>query len=212
MVLLGEALALAVALSLDGFVASFAYGSNHIRMPWQSVLVVDGVCCGAIGLFLWLGSLGRPFLPVGQTDALYCGILLVLGGAKLLDGIIKSAIKRHGSLQKSMGFSVSSLRFVLYVYAQPVAADVDGSKTISPVEALSLALALSADGMAVGFGAALGQASAPMVVACSLVVNAAALVAGCWLGNRAAQHLRFNVSWLSGVVLIVLALMRLVSL
>lgn len=212
MVLLAEAMALAVALSLDGFVASFAYGSNRIRMPWQSILVVDGVCCGAIGLFLLLGSWGRPYLPTGLTDVLYCGILLVLGGAKLLDSLIKSAIKKHGGLKKSMGFSVSSLRFVLYVYAEPAAADVDDSKTISPVEALSLALALSVDGMAVGFGAALGQASAPLVIACSLAANAAALVAGCWLGNRAAQHLRFNLSWLSGGVLILLAVGRMLSL
>lgn len=210
MIVLLEAVALAAALSLDGFVASFAYGSNRIRMPWQSVLVVDLVCSTVIGLFLWLGALGRPFLPGWLTHVLYCGILLALGLAKLLDSIIKTAIRRCGGLHRSMGFSVSSLKFVLYVYAEPAAADRDGSKIISPGEALSLALALSLDGMAVGFGAALGNVSGMAVFVCSLVTNALALVSGCWLGNRAAAKLPFNVSWVSGVVLVLLAVSKMV--
>lgn len=98
-----------------------------------------------------------------------------------------------------------NFRFVLSVYADPENADTDDSRSISPKEALSLAAALSLDGAAAGFGAALGSAEPAAVFFASLIIGAGAVFGGFFLGNLTASRLRFPVSWLSGTILIALA-------
>ena len=84
-----------------------------------------------------------------------------------------------------------NFRFVLSVYADPENADTDDSRSISPKEALSLATALSLDGAAAGFGAALGQFAKPAAVFfASLIIGAGAVFGGFFLGNLTAARLR----------------------
>lgn len=82
-----------------------------------------------------------------------------------------------------------NFRFVLRLYADPEMADQDCSKTISPGEALSLAAALSLDGLAVGFGAALGEVNAWAVILCSLATNMLAVMAApFWATELPGKH------------------------
>lgn len=205
-----EAVILASSLSLDAFFASFAYGSNKIKIPFSSAMIINAVCSGILGISLILGSLIRPWLSPGISSCICFLILFAIGMIKLLDNITKAFIRKHGELSKDIRFSLLNFRFVLNVYADPEKADADLSKSISPAEAFSLAIALSLDGMAVGFGAALGEVNGPAVFLSSLITGAAAVLLGSLLGNKIAARLRFNVSWLSGVILIILAIRKMV--
>ncbi len=60
-----------------------------------------------------------------------------------------------------------------------------------------------------GTGAAMGDVNDLAAVGATLVINALAILAGAWLGNRAAGKLPFPVSWLGGVILIVIAVLKL---
>jgi len=200
-----EAAAIAAALSMDAFVAGFAYGARQIRMPQRSIMLINLICSAIVGLSLGLGSLVAGFLPAGLQRGLCFGLLFVLGLVKLLDGIVRAAIRRYGSLDGKLDFSLFSLRFVLHVYADPAAVDLDHSKSISPAEAASLALALSLDGAAAGFGAALGQASVPAVVIASLIANQLTLLLGSWLGERLSRRFNMSLGWLGGAILLLLA-------
>lgn len=204
-----EAAAIAAALSVDAFVAGFAYGTRQIRFSRCSVLVINLICSAIVGLSLGLGSLAAMFIPTGVQRGLCFGLLFALGLIKLLDGITRAAIRRYGNLDGRLDFSLFSLRFVLHVYADPAAVDLDHSKTISVTEAASLALALSLDGAAVGFGAAMGQASIPAVVTASLIANQIMLLSGSWLGEKLSRRLHMSLSWLGGVILLLLAFSKL---
>lgn len=133
----------------------------------------------------------------------------LLGVAKLCDSAIKTLIRRHKRMHRQVSFSVFSLKFILDVYADPEKADRDGSRVLSPAEAASLAVALSLDGLAVGFGAALMQVNVLIVMLFSLAVGMLAVRLGGKIGNRAAQKLSFDLSWFSGALLIVLAILKL---
>lgn len=208
-IILLEAAILASSLSLDAFIASFAYGSNRIKIPFSSVLVIDLVCGGILGASLFLGTLLRPYLSPGVSNLVCFLILFAIGVVKLLDNLTKTLIRKHGGLSKDIRFSLLNLRFVLNVYADPEKADADCSKSISFAEAVSLSIALSLDGMAVGFGAALGDVNSAAVFLASLLTNAAAVLLGAHIGNRVASSLRFHVTWLSGAILIVMAVLKL---
>lgn len=203
--MIAEALALALAVSLDTFAASFAYGGERIRIPKISVGIISLLCSAVLGLSLLAGAAVKQYIPEWLTTALCFGILFLLGVEKLLDSATKSLIRRHHSIEKQLNFSLFNFSFVLRLYADPQEADLDHSKTISPMEAASLAVALSLDGLAVGFGAAMGNAAPVMVFICSLCTNTAAVLIGAAAGNRMAQKLPFDCSWLGGVILILLA-------
>ena len=204
-----EALVLASSLSLDAFVAGFGYGSGKIKIPMLSVQIINVICSSILGLSLLAGSVIRPWLPPGLTTAVCFTILLVLGIVKLLDSVTKSIIRKYSNLNKELRFSLFNFKFILHLYANPEEADVDDSRTISPSEAVSLAVSLSLDGLGVGFGAALGDVNGWAVVICSLVTGVLAILLGCFLGGKVARKIPFNLSWLSGVILIVLAVMKL---
>lgn len=114
-----ETMLLAAALSVDSFIASFAYGTGKIKIPFVSVFI--------------------------------------FGLIKLFDSSIKSFIRKHKGIRKQLRFSMFSLNFILNIYADPEDADTDSSRDLSPREAVSLAIALSLDGLAVGFGAGLAN-------------------------------------------------------
>lgn len=114
-----ETMLLAAALSVDSFIASFAYGTGKIKIPFVSVFI--------------------------------------FGLIKLFDSSIKSFIRKHKGIRKQLKFSMFSLNFNLNIYADPEDADTDSSRDLSPREAVSLAIALSLDGLAVGFGAGLAN-------------------------------------------------------
>lgn len=203
-----EAVILACTLSADAFLASFAYGSNKIKIPVPTVLIISFVSSGILGIFLFIGGVVRPFLPPEVCSVLCFVVLFLLGMTKILDNLMKSIIRRVGRRSPNIHFSFFHLRFILSVYADPELVDVDRSKSISPMEACSLAIALSLDGMAAGFGAALGDVSGFAVFFASFATNAVGVVLGDIIGNRVSSCLRFNISWLSGAVLIVLAVLK----
>ena len=93
--------------------------------------------------------------------------------------------------------------------ADPPEADRDASNTLSSAEAASLAVAMSLDGLAVGFGAGMGNASPVLVLLFSLLLTAAAVMGGSALGNRVAARLRHDLSWVGGALLLLLAAIKL---
>lgn len=204
-----EAGFLASALSIDAFAASFAYGSNKIKIPFLSAQIINLICTAILGLSLFIGTLVKQLIPSWLTTAICFTLLLVLGLIKLLDSLTKTIIRKYNVPHKELHFSLCNFRFVLSIYADPEKADRDCSKTISPAEAASLAVALSLDGLAVGFGAALGNINAWAVILWSLLTNTAAILLGALLGNKLAQKLSFNLSWISGAILILLAVNKL---
>lgn len=204
-----EALLLVAALSVDAFTASFAYGTDKIRIPAASVVVISGICSGILAVSLFVGKGVAAWVPGWVTGYICFGILLALGLIKLFDSSIKSIIRKRDHFSKEIRFSMFSLNLILHIYADPQDADLDSSRRLSPKEAATLALALSLDGLAAGFGAGLASVNPFLAVAFSLIVGALAIVLGSFLGNRLAEHISVDLSWVSGAMLIVLAFLKL---
>ena len=204
-----EALLIVTALSIDAFVSGFAYGANKIKIPLSSVTVINIICSGILALSLLLGGLLHSCLPPQLTTSICFLLLLCLGVTKIFDSAIKTLIRRHRTFQKNIHFSAFHLGFILNIYANPEDADRDHSRVLSPLEATYLAIALSLDGLAVGFSAGITNTSPVLVIAFSLILTCVAIGLGCWLGNKFTQKLQFDFTWLSGVLLIFLAIMKL---
>ncbi|MDD5936562.1 MAG: manganese efflux pump [Clostridiales bacterium] len=201
--------ALAFALSIDALAAAFAYGNSKVRINWNSALIVGSICSGLLGISLLLGSIVNPYLRPEFNKILCFAILLILGIIKLFEFAIKAWIRKKKVIKSSIGFSFASLHFILNIYADPIEADIDLSKSLSPGEAISLAFALSMDGLAAGFGFSLAGGPAWPAVVTSLLFGVSAIKLGEYLGRKLALKTELDLSWISGAILILLAILKL---
>lgn len=202
-----EAVIFITALSTDAFIASLAYGSNKIKIPFPSLQVIAAICTGVLTVSLLLGTCLSTYLSEGVLKVISFTILLLMGIMKLMDNIIKSIIDKH-TINKEIKFSLFNLNFILNVYANPKEADSDQSKTLSPKEAVSLALALSIDSLIAGVGAALGDVNIVIMIVSSFLLSMASVKAGEFIGYRISEKSPFQLSWLSGILLIFLAIFK----
>lgn len=207
--LLIESIILVTALSLDAFVASFAYGTNKIKIPLLSALILTFICSLTLTISLILGNIIRPYLPESLTHIICFIILFILGITKLFDSSIKAYIRKKKTLNKRITFKALNLHFILNIYADPRIADKDDSRTLSLSEAISLALALSIDGLAVGLGAALANVNSIMIVVISILIGMIAVMGGSLLGEKVSNKINLDLSWLSGILLVILGFMKL---
>ena len=204
-----SAAAVAISISIDAFAASFAYGCKKIRIPMQSAFIINVICTITIGTSFLFGSLIVHYISERIAAGAAFSILLILGIVKLFDSITKSIIRKYTQFNKEIKTSVFNFKLVMRLYADPEVADVDVSKSISPREAVILAISLSLDGFAVGLSAAMIGINVWILVAFTLITGFAAILLGGLLGAKAADKLRFNISWLAGILLIGLAIIQL---
>lgn len=200
---------LITALSLDAFAASFVYGTDNVKIPAVSVAVISGLSTGILLFFLLLGKWFGALIPPDVTAVLSFLLLFLLGLVKLFDSTLKSLIRRSKSSSKKLCFSISDVNFILTVYADPATANREDIAILSPFEALSLGIALSLDSAAAGFGAGMMVLHLPATILLSLILNTAAVLLGSWLGRVIVKRSNLELSWLSGLLLILLACSKL---
>ena len=205
-----ESILLVFALSIDAFVASFAYGTGKIKMPFNTVVIISAICSVMLGASVYIGYIIRPLIP-GEIISIVCFmILLTIGIISLCDSSIKAYIRKRRSLDKEIAFSAMNLKFILHIYADPQAADVDESRALSAKEAVSLSVALSLDGLAAGFGAGFSSINPIGIIIISFVSGIMAVLSGSFAGNKTARKTSLNLSWVSGALLIMLAVSKLI--
>lgn len=204
-----DAILLVSALSMDAFVASFAYGTSKIKIPFKSAMTINLVCSSILAIALFMGSIISKYIPSVFTTSICVTVLLMLGLTKLFDSTLKAILNKSGTLSRDVSFKLFDFRFFLRVCLDSTEADIDHSYELSPKESVSLSVALSLDGLAAGFSTGLMVTNYIQIILFSLAINIVAVLLGCAIGNKVAQKSELNLSWLSGATLILLAFLKL---
>lgn len=205
-----ETLLLVFVLSLDAFVASVAYGTNRIKIPFLSISIISTICSGLLAVSLFLGSIVRNIIPGKIAISISFVILLLLGVYYLFEGLIKTYLKKNPSSNKRIKLRLLNLHLILDIYLDETKADFDDSKNLNSKEALYLAVALSIDSLAVGFANSLGDIDYIFTILLSFLAGIISVVSGLFIGRRLVNTIKVDLSWLSGVILIALAILKLV--
>lgn len=204
-----ESFLLVISLCVDALVAGFAYGTNKIKIPFLSGAVLTCISTLFLIISLSIGSFIKDLIPIGITPFICFTILLLLGVVKLFEGLIKGFLTKTALSPHNIEFTLFDFKLIFNVYTDATLADVDHSKVLSTKEAIYLGIALSLDSLAVGFGAGFTVIHFYEVVLLSLILNALALLIGGFLGKRWADKLYTDLSWVSGIILILLAVLKL---
>lgn len=178
-----SALILAVIVSMDTLATGFVYGASNIEVPLWHVVVIDIICSMSIGIALFIGYIAGHYISPAITRYIGVGILAFIGAYKLGQYFINQT---NGIKQNTYQIKWS--------------------------ETITLAIMLSFDGFAVGIGAAIYNASLAfclLAIVFSLIADIVFFTIGHKAGSKITQKTRFDLSWLSGVVLIILGAIKL---
>lgn len=206
-----ESLLLVSSLCIDSFVASIAYGTSKIHIPHISKIIINLVCTITLACSLLIGSILKSFLPSNLPVILGFFLLMLLGIYRLFESIFKSYISKYSRSDKPLTFKIFDFKFILQVYADEIKADFDNSKSLNIKESFYLGLALSLDSLAVGIGSSLCNVNYFEVLILCFIIGLISVSFGSFLGKKFAQRLNLNLSWLSGALLILLAILRILK-
>ncbi len=205
-----ESILLVISLCIDACAASFAYGTNKIKIPVTSGIILTGISTLFLAFSIGIGSIIKGFIPVHLTTAICFCILFLLGFMRLFEGLLKSYLNKKAVSPENIELSLLNFKLVLNVYMDATLADVDQSKSLSTKEAIYLGIALSLDSLIIGFGVALATINLMQIILLCIVLNSLAIFLGAMVGNICAKKANVDLSWLSGVILILLAFFKLV--
>ena len=203
-----QSLLLVLSLCLDTFVASVAYGTDKIKIPFYSSIIINLICSLFLGISLFLSNILKDFIPINIASSLSFLLLLSLGIYRIFEVFFKKYIRKFSDKDMPLTFKVFDFKFVLQIYADEIKADYDKSKLLTAKEAFYLAVALSLDSLAVGFDSGLGYINYIQVILLCFLVGIVCISLGSYLGRHFANIININISWVSGVLLIILAAIR----
>lgn len=204
-----ESLLLVVSLCIDACVASFAYGTNKIKISFASGAMLTAISTFFLAISLFLGTAIKSLIPPSLTTAICIIILLFLGVGRLFEGVLKNFLSRKALDPNHIKFNLFDFTLVLHVYTDATLADLDHSKSLSLKESIYLGVALSFDSLIVGLGIALSSINIPQILIFCILVNSLAIYTGSLLGQKVSESSNLDFSWLSGLILILLALSKL---
>lgn len=145
-------------------------------------------------------------MSVRTASLLGGGVLVVMGW--LCDGLLKNVLKKCCERENAWVFRIKNLRIFLQVCVDSTCADFNRSQSLSVSEAVSLAAALSVDGLAAGFGAGMMQQNHWLLLALSLGINLLAVKGGWRLGSRFCTRFERDISWSAGLLLILMGCLK----
>lgn len=193
------------AVSLDSLTAGFSYGTKKVRIEFLSLLILACVPSVFITAAGSIASLIGRFFPAGVLPVVSFSILFFIGSAKLLESLLRRLAEKRPGLIGNRGYKFKQMHIIFTVYISPEEANQTDLQVLSAREAWLLSLALSLDSVLAGM-AFTADAVPPLTLLLSAVLfHLLLFLAGYALGRILSHILRIDLSWLSGLCLLLLA-------
>ncbi len=198
---------LVIAICIDAFTTSITYGIGGIKIPTISALIISFMGTVFLTVSLFFAKVISGYISPQLCITLSVSLLILIGVTNLFQNTIKAYLRKNK--KKNVRFSLFNISFVIDIFLDETKADIDNSKTLSAMEALMLGFALSVDSLATGFCAGLSVVSIPEAIALCFLIGFLAVSLGCFIGEKVSKRTKVDLSWLSGVTLIILAVSKL---
>lgn len=203
-----ESLFTVMAICLDSLAIGIAYGMKNIRIPKKSLLMLNIVCTFFLSVSMILGNVIKSILPEYSTSFISFIILFVLGIFFLMESFIGYMIRKNKN-KKKIEIKISNIKIIIDVIVDCTKADMNSSGDIDIKESIYLGTALSLDALGIGFGSAIGDIKFVETIIFSFVFNIFVILLGLYLGRKLISKYKLDFSWVSGLILIFLAISKL---
>lgn len=201
-----ESLFIVVAICIDSLAIGIAYGMKKIKIPAKSLLMINVVCTGVLSVAMFLGNIVKKVLPGNIPSIISFLILLFIGMYFFVEGVVNYFEKNE---KKKFEIKFSNVKIIIDVVVDCTKADMNNSGDIDLKEGFYLGMALSLDALGIGFGTAMGSINYIQVLILSFIFNMMIILLGLYLGKKLVSKFKIQLSWISGLILIFLALCKL---
>ncbi len=194
------------AVCCDSFAAAISYGAAKIRIPFLSALIISLSGAATLSVGLILSSVLKGGFKPETAVIISAGLLTAIGFIGVIKGLAGLMMKKR-ALKKTLDGI-----YAVDVLFDSTKADRDNSHDLSVIESAALAAALSIDSLATGFSAGLGMTEWQMTAAAVLTAAVCQLsvIGGDFIGKRLSRKIKADLSILSGAVLIIIGVLRLI--
>ncbi len=201
------ALAVAVAVSVDGVAVGASYGLRRIRIPAGSLAIIGAVSSLLVAGVTVTGGWLAALSPVAA--ARLGGALLVLLGAW---AAWRARIQGRAAVPADRPLLLLRLRplgLIVQIWRDPGLADLDRSGRLEGVEAAALGVSLALDAVAAGLGMALNGGGF-LLAALVGPLQVLFVLLGVRLGGRAGRGRPWRLAeYAPGTLLVAVGLLRL---
>ncbi len=181
--------------SLDSFLVSIAYSIKKIKINCLCLIIISLVNVLSILFSVYIGIFISLFISKQVLKIISFLILVCLGLYNILDDFIQNKFINDSKILK--------------IIIDKSNADLDKSNNISVYEAIILSFVLSIDSFLGSIS--IGFSNIPILILLIIVfiTNLLFLLIGKYLGSKLNSILNINFSYISGIIIILIALLRL---
>ncbi len=204
-----EILILSITISLDSFMSAFAYGATKIKISFFSSLVMSLTAVFMLFISCLIGDLAGNIISSTAIKYISFSLLLFVGLYKLISEIFKTYVQYRAKKDKPVKLKILKKEIRFEKVVDMTKTDSDNNKILSPLECLGLGFVLSIDSLGVGLSYGLENQLQWSLFAISFAFSIISILLGNILGKKIAKKSKFNLSYLSGIVLIGLSISKL---
>lgn len=197
------------AVSVDSLTAGLTYGTQRVKIRYSAYLVLIFIPAAFITLANRLGFCIFYLLPEPALPFLSFVLLTLLALSKLVESLLRLLSRKYPSLTRNWGWKIKQINIVFTVYLSPEDANTEDLQTLSAKEALLLSLALSLDSVLAGMAFTTESLPWLPLFLLATLFNLLLFTAGYTFGHFVSSVLHVDLSWLSGLFLLLLALQAL---
>ena len=197
------------AVSMDSLTAGLTYGTQRVKLQPAACLILTFIPSLFVPAANRVGSFLYFLLPQTALPFLSFTLLMLLGLSKLIESLLRLLTRKYPSLTRNWGLKIKQLNIIFTVYLSPEDANQEDLQILSAREALLLSLALSLDSVLVGMAFTTERLPLLPLFLLAALFNLLLFGAGYGLGHLVSSVLRIDLSWLSGLFLLLLALQAL---
>lgn len=168
---------LAFSASIDSLIIGLAYGIKRIKIGFISNIIIAIVVTLGTFISMYIGLILSKFIPKEFCSLIGSSMLICMGLWMLYD-----EYKKKVSLNNISGELMDSLNYD-EILINDRTADLDHSGTIDIKEALTLALALSINNLALGISGSIAGLSIFLTTVFTFLFSILTLLLGLKIGN-----------------------------
>jgi len=194
---------LIVALSMDTFLISSTFGSNSIKVKIPGAVIIALGSAASLSISIMLSNLLVNVIPIHLFNMLSFLVLIIIGSYNIFSTAIKNYFKKMQILNKNISLKIEGYNLLIDVFLDETKADIDKSKDLDIKEALLIAGIGGLDSLCAGLS--FPFTNVYVIFVATFLICISMVFLGFNLGAKLDFMTKNNLSWFSGVLLIILA-------
>lgn len=194
-----------LAVSVDSLTAGISYGASKVHIKPLAAFFLVFIPSASITLMTKLGSLFFSFFPAHIFSLLSFLLLFILACEKLIESLIRHLYAKYPDTVGNFAYKIKQVNIIFTIYFSPEDANKQDVQVLSGKEALFLSLALSLDSILASMAFSYQAPSLLFFFLIAALFHFLLFCGGFMLGFLISKKFSVDLSWLSGLFLLLLA-------